>query len=159
MAETPGTPAADTSAIDAEVDRMAEDAYQDGNYDDAVFALRITKYAEASLSREVARLRDELAGARADLAYLRNQPPPVTDETAEEALGESVEIVAELRAEVAAAEQRGVERLLDVLDDLSEVLVDADDPVTAARRKIGMLYVAARAMADLGPTDPHTEGG
>lgn len=50
-------------------------------------------------------LRDELDGARADLAYMRNQPPPVSDETAEEALGESVEIVAELRAEMASAQQ------------------------------------------------------
>jgi hypothetical protein len=62
-ADTPGTPAAETSAIDAEVDRMAEDAYGDSNYDDVVLSLRITKYAEASLSREVARLRAELAAA------------------------------------------------------------------------------------------------
>lgn len=56
-------------------------------------------------------------------------------------------VAAELRAEVAAIEQRGAERLLDVLDDLSEVLADTDDPVAAVRRKIGALYADVRATA------------
>lgn len=62
-AETPRASTAEMSAIDAEVDRMAERAYGDSNYDDVVLDLRITKYAEASLSREVARLSAEVAAA------------------------------------------------------------------------------------------------
>lgn len=86
------------------------------------------------LIAEVERLRDELAGARADLEYLRNPPAPVAD----------------LRAEVAAAQQ-----ILNLALDGEEVsrgdlAYDVDtvaDQRDEARQEIARLTQARSAEA------------